>query len=289
MRFALTSFLSEETKEKPREKRRNAMFARTSSTKPFALRVSERDVRVRTRRSSNRRAVVFKARAAAAAEKNDDDDDDLVVLTESECDDAMVRNRSRRQMLLMASTTTMTTTFAASVAFDAARAATGGASSSEWASLNDGSAPGLASPPPSNTDPIIKKTERLGLKYELLASGSGDERVEINDVVEVDYVMRRANGYFIYSNADCGIGCGNGDPERWAIADGFVDTIPEMLVGMKKGEVRKFLVKPEFGYASAPKTLKPQPPEYGQRRQIEAHCTEPLLFEVRVVKIRKSR
>ena len=265
------------------------MFARTSSTKPFALRVSERDVRVRTRRSSNRRAVVFKARAAAAAEKNDDDDDDLVVLTESECDDAMVRNRSRRQMLLMASTTTMTTTFAAAVAFDAARAATGGASSSEWASLNDGSAPGLASPPPSNTDPIIKKTERLGLKYELLASGSGDERVEINDVVEVDYVMRRANGYFIYSNADCGIGCSNGDPERWAIADGFVDTIPEMLVGMKKGEVRKFLVKPEFGYASAPKTLKPQPPEYGQRRQIEAHCTEPLLFEVRVVKIRKSR
>ena len=127
------------------------------------------------------------------------------------------------------------------------------------------------------------------MKYELLASGSGDERVEINDVVEVDYVMRRANGYFIYSNADCGIGCGNGDPERWAIADGFVDTIPEMLVGMKKGEVRKFLVKPEFGYASAPKTLKPQPPEYGQRRQIEAHCTEPLLFEVRVVKIRKSR
>ena len=100
--------------------------------------------------------------------------------------------------------------------------------------------------------------------------------------------MRRANGYFIYSNADCGIGCGNGDPERWAIADGFVDTIPEMVVGMKKGEVRKFLVKPEFGYASAPKILKPQPPEFGQRRQIEAHCTEPLLFEVRVVKIRKG-
>jgi len=269
------------------------MFAHASPTKRFALRVS--DLRVRTRRSSNsssRRAVVFKARATAAAEKSDDDDDlKVVLLTESECDDA-TRNRSRRQMLLMASTTAMTTTLAAAVAFDdaAARAATGGgASSSEWASLNDGSAPGLASPPPSNTDPIIKKTERLGLKYELLASGSGDERVEINDVVEVDYVMRRANGYFIYSNADCGIGCGNGDPERWAIADGFVDTIPEMLVGMKKGEVRKFLVKPEFGYASAPKTLKPQPPEYGQRRQIEAHCTEPLLFEVRVVKIRKSR
>ena len=130
--------------------------------------------------------------------------------------------------------------------------------------------------------PTVRKTERLGLKYEVLASGSGNDCVEMHDVVDVDYVMRRANGYFIYSNADCGIGCGDGDLERWAIVDGFIETIPEMLVGAKKGEVRKFLVKPEFGYTT--KNLKPQPPEFGQRRQIEAHCTEPLLFEVRVVK-----
>ena len=201
------------------------------------------------------------------------------VLTESDADCFVHRNR--RQMLMASST-------AAASIWTNTKNIAAFAKSSEWASLNDGSAPGLASPPPSNADPIIKKTERLGLKYELLASGSGDEEVERNDVVDVDYVMRRANGYFIYSNADCGIGCGNGDPERWAIADGFVDTIPEMVVGMKKGEVRKFLVKPEFGYASAPKILKPQPPEFGQRRQIEAHCTEPLLFEVRVVKIRKA-
>jgi FKBP-type peptidyl-prolyl cis-trans isomerase len=215
--------------------------------------------------------------------KTDENLEDDERVTESDADCLVHRNR--RQMLLASST--------AAFAARASRINTNNiaafAGSSEWASLNDGSAPGLASPPPSNSDPIIKKTERLGLKYELLASGSGDEEVERNDVVDVDYVMRRANGYFIYSNADCGIGCGNGDPERWAIADGFVDTVPEMVVGMKKGEVRKFLVKPEFGYASAPKILKPQPPEFGQRRQIEAHCTEPLLFEVRVVKIRKAR
>lgn len=211
--------------------------------------------------------------------KTEENLDDERVLTES--DAICFVRRNRRQMLLASSTA------AASIWTNANNIAAF-AKSSEWASLNDGSAPGLASPPPSNADPNIKKTERLGLKYELLASGSGEEEVERNDVVDVDYVMRRANGYFIYSNADCGIGCGNGDSERWAIADGFVDTIPEMVVGMKKGEVRKFLVKPEFGYASAPKILKPQPPEFGQRRQIEAHCTEPLLFEVRVVKIRKA-
>ena len=129
------------------------------------------------------------------------------VLTESDAD--CFAHRNRRQMLFASST---------AAAFSATNNIAAFAGSSEWASLNDGSAPGLASPPPSNADPIIKKTERLGLKYELLASGSGDEEVERNDVVDVDYVMRRANGYFIYSNADCGIGCGNGDPERWAIA-----------------------------------------------------------------------
>ena len=222
---------------------------------------------------------VFDGESKMEEERDENLDDERV--TESDADYFVHRNR--RQMLLASST----------AAFAARASRTNNSTNialagSEWASLNDGSAPGLASPPPSNADPIIKKTERLGLKYELLASGSGEEEVERNDVVDVDYVMRRANGYFIYSNADCGIGCGNGDPERWAIADGFVDTIPEMVVGMKKGEVRKFLVKPEFGYASAPKILKPQPPEFGQRRQIEAHCTEPLLFEVRVVKIRKA-
>ena len=233
-----------------------------------------------TMRRRTKRKAPFMPRVLDGESKTEEERDENLderVLTESDADCFV--NRNRRQMLLSSST---------AAAFSAANNIAAFAKSSEWASLNDGSAPGLASPPPSNADPIIKKTERLGLKYELLASGSGEEEVERNDVVDVDYVMRRANGYFIYSNADCGIGCGNGDPERWAIADGFVDTIPEMVVGMKKGEVRKFLVKPEFGYASAPKILKPQPPEFGQRRQIEAHCTEPLLFEVRVVKIRKA-
>ena len=222
------------------------------------------------------------------AERNDDDDATTKRIgyaetsssNEHSSPETMMSSPTRRRMILLASTTAVErVVFANGSSFWA---------SSASATLNDGSAPGLASPPPSKgADPIVRKTERLGLKYEVLASGSGNDCVEMHDVVDVDYVMRRANGYFIYSNADCGIGCGDGDPERWAIADGFIETIPEMLVGAKKGEVRKFLVKPEFGYTT--KNLKPQPPEFGQRRQIEAHCTEPLLFEVRVVKIRKQR
>ena len=117
---------------------------------------------------------------------------------------------TRRRMILLASTTAAERmTFANGSSFGA---------SSEWATLNDGSAPGLASPPPSKgADPIVRKTERLGLKYEVLASGSGNDCVEMHDVVDVDYVMRRANGYFIYSNADCGIGCGDGDPEKVSV------------------------------------------------------------------------
>ena len=120
--------------------------------------------------------------------KTEENLDDERVLTES--DAICFVHRNRRQMLLASSTA------AASIWTNTNNIAAF-AKSSEWASLNDGSAPGLASPPPSNADPIIKKTERLGLKYELLASGSGEEEVERNDVVDVDYVMRRANGYFI--------------------------------------------------------------------------------------------
>jgi hypothetical protein len=33
--------------------------------------------------------------------------------------------------------------------------------------------------------------------------------------------------------------------------------------------------------------LEPQPPDFGQRRQVAVHAREPLVFEVRLVKVRK--
>ena len=34
--------------------------------------------------------------------------------------------------------------------------------------------------------------------------------------------------------------------------------------------------------------LLPQPPDFGQRRQVIVHAREPLVFEVRLVKVKKS-
>jgi hypothetical protein len=32
--------------------------------------------------------------------------------------------------------------------------------------------------------------------------------------------------------------------------------------------------------------MEPQPPEFGQKRQVEAHANEPLVFEVKLIKTR---
>ena len=109
------------------------------------------------------------------------------------------------------------------------------------------------------------------LKYETLAKGRGEESVGDGDMVGVDFVLRRNNGYFLYSSQDCGVGCGDGEAEAWDLAEkeDFIAAIPLVLRGMKKGEVRKVVITPEFGYAKDLK-LRPQPRDFGQKRQIEA-------------------
>ena len=106
--------------------------------------------------------------------------------------------------------------------------------------------------------------------------------------------MRRANGYFIYGTIDCGIGCGNGDPR----GGGFgpcgrrIPGLDELLTGMRPGGKRKALIKPELAYRDGPTTLLPQPPEYGQRRQIQrvssSQARRALIFEVRLIKTRQG-
>jgi len=148
----------------------------------------------------------------------------------------------------------------------------------------DWSSPGLASTgPPAQ---YVKTTS--GLVYELLASGAG-EPARAGDVAVFDYVMRRANGYFIYATIDCGVGCGNGDPAEYALGPqgNLIAGLDELLTGMKPGERRRALIKPELGYRANPKSLDPQPPEFGQRRQIEVHSAEPMIFEVKLVKTRR--
>jgi FKBP-type peptidyl-prolyl cis-trans isomerase 2 len=60
------------------------------------------------------------------------------------------------------------------------------------------------------------------------------------------------------------------------------------LVGLKAGGKRKILIPPEAGYASeagAFLEVEPRMPTFATRRQLANHQSEPLLFEVQLVRV----
>ena len=127
-----------------------------------------------------------------------------------------------------------------------------------------------------------------GVVYEVLQAGTpGGAVARLGDTVQFDYTLRRQNGYFIYSSSDCGIGCGDGTPFFATLGTtSLISGLVELIAGMKVGERRRALIPPALGYTLS-KGLEPQPPDWGQRRQIIAHSAEPLIFELRLVKCRK--
>jgi len=153
----------------------------------------------------------------------------------------------------------------------------------------DWSSPGLR----STGDAAKYVKTPSGLVYEDVNQGEGEPATS-GDIAVFEYVMRRANGYFIYGTIDCGIGCGNGDPYEAKLGPSgqLIPGLDELLTGMRPGGKRKALIKPELAYRDGPTTLLPQPPEYGQRRQIQRVSSsqqgEPLIFEVRLIKTRKG-
>ena len=151
------------------------------------------------------------------------------------------------------------------------------------ADSGDWSSPGLAR---TDIEPAKYVKSPLGVVYEQINDGDG-KPAEPGDVAVFQYVLRRANGYFIYGTIDCGVGCGNGDPAEYTLGpDGnLIAGLDELLTGMRPGEKRRALIPPAAGYVS--KGLEPQPPEFGQKRQVEVHASEPLVFEVKLVKTRQ--
>jgi FKBP-type peptidyl-prolyl cis-trans isomerase len=128
----------------------------------------------------------------------------------------------------------------------------------------------------------------LGVVYEQINDGVG-EPAKPGDVAVFHWILRRANGYFIYGSIDCGIGCGNGDPDEFVLGPKgtLIAGLDELLTGMRPGEKRRALVPPKLGYVT--KGAAPQPPEFGQRRQVETHASEPLVFEVKLIKTRPGK
>ena len=160
----------------------------------------------------------------------------------------------------------------------------GSASSRE---AGDWSTPGLA----SNEDPDAPKFVKSvsGVVTQDLIRGSGDRDARPGDSVLVDYVVRRANGYFIYSTVE-GLSFQPRDiptgPVKWELKDDrLLPGLVEGLTGLKRGARRRILIPPSMGYMSSSASLEPKMPTFGTSRQLDNHKTEPLIFEVEIINI----
>ncbi|XP_010433482.1 PREDICTED: peptidyl-prolyl cis-trans isomerase FKBP16-1, chloroplastic isoform X3 [Camelina sativa] len=145
------------------------------------------------------------------------------------------------------------------------------------------SPPGLAAPLPDMKDPQVIRTLKLpsGVRFQEIIEGEGPEARE-GDLVELNYVCRRANGYFVHSTVDQF--SGESSPVK-LILDGndVIEGLKEVLVGMKAGGKRRALIPPSVGYIN--ETLKPIPEEFGPRRSLLSHANEPLVFEIQLLKV----
>ncbi|XP_052177208.1 peptidyl-prolyl cis-trans isomerase FKBP16-1, chloroplastic isoform X2 [Diospyros lotus] len=123
-----------------------------------------------------------------------------------------------------------------------------------------------------------------------IVEGEGPEARE-GSLVEVNYVCRRSNGYFVHSTVDQ-FGGENApvilplDEKRVSsviLHLGIIKGLKEVLVGMKVGGKRRALIPPSAGYVN--ENLKPIPEEFGPRRSLLSHANEPLIFEVQLLKV----
>ncbi|CAA7025356.1 unnamed protein product [Microthlaspi erraticum] len=143
--------------------------------------------------------------------------------------------------------------------------------------------PGLAAPLPQMKEPEVIRTLKLpsGVRIQEILEGEGREAHE-GDLVEVNYVCRRANGYFVHSTVDQF--SGESSPVKLFLDDNdVIEGLKEVLLGMKAGGKRRALIPPSAGYIN--ETLKPIPDEFGPRRSLLSHANEPLVFEVQLLKI----
>ncbi|KAK3251116.1 hypothetical protein CYMTET_39540 [Cymbomonas tetramitiformis] len=143
-------------------------------------------------------------------------------------------------------------------------------------------------PPPPET-----LTSPLGVRYQIISEGSGDIKAQAGDYVTFDYVLRRSNGYFVYSTT--GSGSGQQEPTKFArnyqeepvtflLGEGkLIAGLEDVLNGRTVGSRVRALVPPEAGYLN--NSLQPQPPSFGPKRELASHSNQPLFFEVEVRKV----
>jgi len=73
-------------------------------------------------------------------------------------------------------------------------------------------------------------------------------------------------------------------PVRLQLGSGeLIEGLEDALIGMQQGGKRRVLVPPEAGYVSS--VLQPQPPTFATKRQLANHSSEPLLFEIQLLRV----
>eukprot|EP00466_Bigelowiella_natans_P012756 jgi/Bigna1/128477/aug1.6_g3185 len=141
---------------------------------------------------------------------------------------------------------------------------------------------------PLDQEPVVSKFTKLpsGTQIADLSLGKGSEIQEGSRVL-IDYVFRRADGYFVASTE-------NGEPFGFTV--GSTEAIPgldEGIRGMKQGGTRRIVIpiKNSFVCGLGKTCPGPIPTDFGQRRQIERQMqrNDPynyFFFEVSAVSVK---
>ncbi|XP_040361597.1 peptidyl-prolyl cis-trans isomerase FKBP16-1, chloroplastic isoform X2 [Rosa chinensis] len=145
--------------------------------------------------------------------------------------------------------------------------------------------PVLAAPMPEMKEPEVIRTLKLpsgvriqvirGFRFLEIVEGQGPAATK-GDLVEINYVCRRTNGYFVHSTVDQFNG--ESTPVILPLDENqIIKGLEEVLVGMRIGGKRRALITPSVGYTN--ESLQPIPEEFGTRRSLLSHVNEPLIFE----------
>eukprot|EP00898_Chlorokybus_atmophyticus_P000730 jgi/Chlat1/1658/Chrsp127S01950 len=139
-------------------------------------------------------------------------------------------------------------------------------------------------------EPDIKVITRpSGVKFQEVLEGRGDDAdvARTGDTATFHYVLRRSNGYFVYSTVQ------EDAPFIARIGTGqLIPGLSDVLQGMKPGGKRRALVPPSQGYmglnGEVDPNLQPMPVGFGPKRSLYAHASEPLVFEIQLLKLKHS-
>ncbi|XP_022716676.1 peptidyl-prolyl cis-trans isomerase FKBP16-1, chloroplastic isoform X3 [Durio zibethinus] len=143
--------------------------------------------------------------------------------------------------------------------------------------------PVCAAPMQEMKDPEVIRTLKLpsGVRIQEIIEGKGPEAHD-GDCVQVNYVCRRSNGYFVHSTVDQF--SGESSPVTLPLDENqIIKGLKDVLTGMRVGGKRRALIPPSVGYIK--ENLEPIPDEFGPRRSLLSHAKEPLIFEVQLLKI----